>query len=164
MTNFLTIKEAKEAGKGSFVGTVIGIGDLKSGTSAKGDWAMKIITLQDETDKVELAAFNEEIDNFKVNDKYKIENPWWKEHEGKLSLNLGQYAKVEFITHSKQTHIEPPLKEPILEIPHELESFTIPENIILKQISSIIARDEKEGQIIGLRTKEIYRQWKIKHP
>lgn len=95
---FVTLEEARDAQKGSFVGVVIKIGDLKSGTNSRGEWTMKIITIQDATATMKMACFNEEITTFTLGHKYKIENPWWKMKDSKLSLQLGQYAKVTRIS------------------------------------------------------------------
>jgi len=98
MIEFFSISDARQAMKGGFVGTVTKIGDLKSGTNAKGDWDMKIITLSDGSGREDMAVFNEEIKLFKLNCKYEIINPWWKEKNEKLSLTLGQYAKVKMVS------------------------------------------------------------------
>ncbi len=123
MTEFLSIADAKQAMKGDFVGIVSKIGDLKAGTSAKGDWTMKLITLEDGSGTVDMALFNDDIDKFKLGGKYEIENPWWKKKDGNLSLALGQYAKVKLVTPAdevQQTITEPSAtsqdKKPLLEI------------------------------------------------
>jgi len=99
MTEFTPIKQAKENLKGNIFGIIVKIGDLKSGTASKGDWTMKIITIDDGSDMVDIAAFGEsEYSQFVIGAKYEIENLWWKEKDGKLSLALGKFAKVKCVT------------------------------------------------------------------
>lgn len=117
MTDFVSIADAKVAKKGNFVGIVSHIGELKAGTSDKGDWTMKLITFEDGSAKVDMAVFNDDIDKFKLGGKYEIENPWWKA-DGKLAL--GQYAKVKLVTPADEVQqtVEQPAanKKPLLEI------------------------------------------------
>lgn len=106
--SFLKITEAKSANKGSFIGTVIKQGDLKSGTTKDGkDWTKKVFTLEDDSDSIEITTWDEEIKLFKVGNKYEITNPWWKMYEGKLNLNVGQHCQVKLIgTCASQSTIE----------------------------------------------------------
>ena len=74
--------------------TVTKIGDLKSGTSAKGDWSKKNITLKDDSGEQILTAWNDDIKKFELNTTYNIESPYWTMYEGKPQLSLGNYAIV----------------------------------------------------------------------
>jgi len=78
----------------SICATVIKIGDLKSGTSSKGDWIKKDITLKDDSGEQVLTAWNDDIKKFELNVTYKIESPYWTLYNEKPQLSLGQYAKV----------------------------------------------------------------------
>jgi len=101
MPEFVSIDEAQslfinEGKKNSSIcATVTKIGDLQSGTSAKGDWTKKNITLKDDSGAQVLTAWNNDIKKFELNITYKIESPYWTMYNGKPQLSLGQYdAKV----------------------------------------------------------------------
>jgi len=100
MTDFVSINEAQRLfvmdGKknSSICATVTNIGDLKSGTSAKGDWTKKNITLKDDSGEQVLTAWNDDIKKFELNTTYEIESPYWTLYDGKPQLSLGQYATV----------------------------------------------------------------------
>jgi len=118
MTNFISIKDALEAKKGDFVGIVSNIGPLKAGTNDKGDWTMKLLTIEDASSKLQMAVFNEDIDKFKLGGQYEFENLWWKYKDNKLSLALGQYAKIKMVTPApedkNQTTMETSVPEPVI--------------------------------------------------
>lgn len=97
MADFLTIAEAKAAMKGSFVGVVITAGDLKSGTKDGKDWSKKVYQIQDATATVPLTTWNDDIAKFKIGGKYEIVNPWWKEYQGNVQLELGKYCEVKLV-------------------------------------------------------------------
>ena len=100
MPDFVSIDEAQslfinEGKKNSSIcATVTKIGDLKSGTSAKGDWRKKNITLKDDSGAQILTAWNDDIKKFELNTIYKIESPYWTMYEGKPQLSLGKFAIV----------------------------------------------------------------------
>ncbi len=137
MTDFFSISDARQAMKGSFVGTVTNIGDLKSGTNAKGDWTMKIITISDGSGREDMAVFNDEIKLFKLNCKYEITTPWWKEKDGKLSLTLGQYAKVKMVSEDSPPETTIPIddesQERINKINKKVDSLPEIDEILAKE-------------------------------
>ena len=100
MSDFISIDEAQslfineDKKNSSICATVIKIGDLKSGTSAKGDWTKKNITLRDDSGAQILTAWNDDIKKFELNITYKIESPYWTIYDGKPQLSLGKYATV----------------------------------------------------------------------
>jgi len=100
LSEFVSIDEAQSLfindGKknSSICATVTKIGDLNSGTSAKGDWTKKNITLKDDSGAQILTAWNGDIKKFELNITYKIESPYWTIYNGKPQLSLGQYATV----------------------------------------------------------------------
>jgi len=104
MPEFVSIDEAQRLfimdGKknSSICATVTNIGDLKSGTSAKGDWTKKNITLKDDSGAQVLTAWNNDIKKFELNITYKIESPYWTLYDGKPQLSLGNYAIVTIAT------------------------------------------------------------------
>jgi len=97
MAEFITLADARQAMKGSFIGTVIKAGDLKSGTTNGKDWTKKNFTIEDVTGQVELTAWGDEINRVKVGCKYEFTNPWWKNYEGEVYLAFGKYATVKLV-------------------------------------------------------------------
>ena len=171
MVDFITIKEAKEAKKGSITACVTHISELKAGTSKDGkDWTRKTIALQDKTDEVKLTVWNDEIPQFEKGGVFQIENPWWKEHEGNLSLSLGKYAVVKKITDDVSSYTAPTAtsepeeeKEPLPAITEMFVEKIQAETIILLQIEQVVRNVMKlytndiNDQKVGMFVKEIYR-------
>jgi len=106
--DFIKIKDAKEALKGSFKATVIKVGDMKAGTKNGKDWIKKVFTLEDDTDNVELVAWDDETTQFKLGYLYEIVNPWWKVYEGKVSVQVGKYGTAKVIGSDKSIPETPP--------------------------------------------------------
>lgn len=174
-TDFITIKDAIADNKGNFVATVSKIGDLKSGTRNGKDWSMKKITVEDATASLEIGCFNEEMELFKIGCKYEI-LPWWKErYEGNPNVGIGKYGQVKLIGTDKVVESTSKPEETRGEVGDSLpkpdlgfKTFIMTENIELAQISKVV-RTQMEllnpltsinGQELGLRVKEIYREWK----
>ena len=154
MTEFLSIADARQDMKGSIVATVTNIGDLKSGTNARGDWTMKIITLADGSGQVEMALFNNDITKFKLNFKYEIVNPWWKNNaEGKLALALGDYAKVKII--SDDTTQEPIIDDDA-QVPTSEEYLKNRQTEIDAKLKSLPELDEKDGELADAVSLKMY--------
>lgn len=106
-TEFIKISEAKEQLKGSFIGTVIKAGDLKSGTTNGSDWTKKVFTVQDDSADADLVAWGDEIKQFTVGHKYEFTNPWWKTYEGKVSVSVGKYGTAKVIGSANQAETAP---------------------------------------------------------
>lgn len=53
--------------------------------------------LKDETGKIALTLWNEEIDSVKVGAKVKISNGWVNEWQGELQLSAGRFGKLEVV-------------------------------------------------------------------
>ena len=53
---------------------------------------------QDETGKINLTLWNDEIDMVKVGDKVKITNGYCNEFQGEKQLSAGKYGKLEVIS------------------------------------------------------------------
>lgn len=101
--DFIKIAEAKQALKGSFIGTIIKTGDLKSGTKDGRDWTKKVFTIQDDSGDADLVCWGDEIKLFEVGHKYEIVNPWWKTYEGKVSVSVGKYGTAKLIEFDQTT-------------------------------------------------------------
>lgn len=187
MTEFVTIKEANESHKGNIRGVIIKTSDLKAGTGKNGDWTMKNFTMQDSTGEIVITCWDTDTGRLTEGQYYEIDTPWYKERKDKpgvFSVELGQYAKVTKIDNPPvQTTMpdqpavgkSPPETRGEIngeEIPKPSENFKnfiILENQELAQIAMIVSEEmkihlpkltEPNGQIIGLRVKEIYRSWK----
>lgn len=149
---FVSIDEAQSLfindGKknSSICATVTKIGDLKSGTSAKGDWTKKNITLKDDSGAQILTAWNDDIKKFELNITYKIESPYWTIYDGKPQLSLGKYATVtvaaepisESVSSAEPTTDEY-LKEKQTQIEQETRNF---DDKMQKLIVSAYTNDE----------------------
>lgn len=139
MTEFQTLDKAKAGEKISFIGVVIKIGELKSGTNDKGDYTYKRLTIQDSTAAVELTVWNDEIKKFVLGGKYEIIKAYAREYKGSVTLGI-QYAEVKLIgTANNESTID-----------SEMETKTEPEiapssEEFLKQKQKEL--DEKEAKI-----------------
>jgi len=94
---FLKISEARDAMKGSFVGTIRSAGDLKSGTKDGRDWTKKVFIIEDDSTAVDMVAWGDDISKFKVGNRYEIVNPLWKEYNGDITVNISRYCQVKLI-------------------------------------------------------------------
>ena len=113
-TEFVSIKEATAALKGSIKAIVINESDLKSGTTNGKDWTKRSFTIEDSSGRIEMTIWNEDVKKFKVGYTYEIVNPWWKQYEGKPQLDLGKYAQVTIVASEKAPaeHSPIPPEEP----------------------------------------------------
>jgi len=158
---FLKIKDASEALKGSFKGVITKVGDLKSGTKNGKDWTKKVFTIGDDTGEADLVAWDDEIKNFKVGYTYEIVNPWWKTYEGKVSVQVGKYGTAKVIGSDNTVPDTPPqpkeqtvLTPPKTEKPDEsginkltdAELFTV-EEATMKILSISLAVGEKLKEV-----------------
>lgn len=125
--DFVKIKEAKEALKGSFKGVIIKAGDLKSGTSNGKDWTKKTFTIEDESGGADLVAWGEEVSQFKLGYTYEIVNPWWKTYVDKqnvphITVQVGNYGTAKVIGSDKSIPDTPPQpKEQTVQSPPKTE-------------------------------------------
>ncbi len=53
--------------------------------------------IKDDSGKINLTLWNEQIDEFMVNDKIRITNGYVKEWQGELQLSVGKYGEIEKI-------------------------------------------------------------------
>ncbi len=54
-------------------------------------------TLEDETGKIKLTLWNDDIDKFKVGDKIRVSNGYVNEFQGEKQLTSGKFGKMEKI-------------------------------------------------------------------
>ncbi len=175
MTEFHTIAAVKANQEKNLKAILTKTSDLKSGTSPKGDWTMKILTFEDTTGTLDMAAFNEEIKQFEKGFTYEIENFWWKKaKDGSPAAAVGQYAKITKSSASPPLPKGPSLTEetkPAQEEKENLSAISEPfgefideEGTTLFQIDARLTKLAKEifperpvnHQQIGLYTKILY--------
>ncbi len=53
--------------------------------------------VQDETAKVTLTLWNEDVDKVEVGDKVHLQNGWCSEYKGEKQLSAGKFGKIEVI-------------------------------------------------------------------
>src|SRR3989338_6453152 len=53
--------------------------------------------VQDETGKVTLTLWNEDVDKVDVGDKVHVENGWCSEYKGEKQLSAGKFGKIEVV-------------------------------------------------------------------
>lgn len=63
---------------------------LKTGQKAK----VADLTLADETGKIKLTLWDEQINKVNVGDRVRIENGYVNSYKGELRLNVGRYGKL----------------------------------------------------------------------
>lgn len=54
-------------------------------------------TLEDETGRITLTLWNQQIDEVNVGDTVKIENGYTKSFRGEIQLNVGRYGKLSVL-------------------------------------------------------------------
>lgn len=190
MTEFQTLDKTNHCERISFVGVVVKIADLQSGTNNNGDYTYKRITIQDDTASVEITAWNDDIKKFVLGGKYEIINAYAKEYNGTVGLGI-QFAEVKLIGTDKaqSTMDETPQQSATLEetvnsavnkpvektklpkIPESFSSFIEDETVAFLQIEKEVrvnlhhfnplpASQEYNGDYVGMMVKEIYRESK----
>lgn len=53
------------------------------------------VVIKDDSGKIQLTLWDEQIDNFLVNDTIKVSNGYVKEWQGEKQLSVGKYGKIE---------------------------------------------------------------------
>jgi len=53
--------------------------------------------VQDETAKVTLTLWNEDVDKVEVGDKVHLQNGWCSEYKGEKQLSAGKFGKIEVV-------------------------------------------------------------------
>lgn len=184
---FLTIAEAKSKfislgeKNGSFIATVITVGDLKSGTKNNEDYSYKKFTLKDDSDTVEITTWGNDVNRLKKGVQYKFTKPYWNTYKETAQISFNQYGSVEEVTgQTEQTRMEHTAKEQTetperVHISEEgLEEFTLKQNTILSQMTKIVYDELQKdvdsgsdhatvrGDIVWVRVLAIYQEWNSK--
>ena len=54
-------------------------------------------TLQDDTGKITLTLWNEDVEKVKIGDKIHVQNGWCSEFKGEKQLSAGKFGKIEVV-------------------------------------------------------------------
>ena len=99
MSDFISIKEAKERGKGNIRFIVVSLGELKTGHTKTGDeWQKQIAVIKDASGAMDLTLWNETIGEIIDGKTYTLENAYWTEYKGEPQLSLGKFYKLNKIS------------------------------------------------------------------
>lgn len=180
MPTYITIADARKAGKGSIIAKVVGVSEAKSGVGDKGKWENQIATLKDHSGTMPILLWNDDIGKLDQGQHYKFEAPFWTTYKNEPQLSLGKFCTIHPATKDDLLGSETPEESATLQEKHDvnkeptskLEKFVLEENSLLTAISSIVRAElTKEqdtdnpvrGDVVWVRTKEIYNQWRINH-
>lgn len=90
------------------IGEIIDISEPKTFQKFGKSGRVATARLQDESGEIKLSLWNEQIDQFKVGDKIRIENGYVNEWQGEKQLTTGKFGKIEKI---EMTELKKPQKE-----------------------------------------------------
>ena len=78
------------------VAKVVQKSDTREVRSRFGDKTLRVADaiIEDESGKIKLTLWNEQIDQVNVEDTVKIENGYIKSYRGEIALNIGRYGKL----------------------------------------------------------------------
>jgi len=107
MADFISLADAREAMKGNFIGNVLKVGDLSSGTKDGKDWTRKNFTIQDTSAEMILTAWNGEIKLLEYGKTYEFTGMWFKPYKEDVNLAFGKGGKAVEIKGGS-----PPTKQP----------------------------------------------------
>jgi len=96
----MKIKELRDgARKVDIVAKVLDISEPREVRSRYGDQTYRVAdaTISDDTGKIKLTLWNEQIDQVNVNDTVSIENGYVRSFRGEIQLNIGRYGKLTVI-------------------------------------------------------------------
>lgn len=94
------------------IGEIIDISEPKTFQKFGKSGRVATARLQDESGEIKLSLWNEQIDQFKVGDKIRIENGYVNEWQGEKQLTTGKFGKIEKI---EMGEVKKPQKEALKE-------------------------------------------------
>ncbi len=100
--------EARQ-GNVEVIGEIVEISEPKTFQKFGKSGRVATAKLQDETGEIKLSLWNEQIDQFKVGDKVRIENGYVNEWQGEKQLTTGKFGKLEKI--EMQAELKKPQKK-----------------------------------------------------
>jgi replication factor A1 len=84
-----------EQSKVDVEGEIVNKGETRSvNLRAGGSSDVADATIQDDTGTIKLSLWGEQINQFEVGDKVKIENGYTKMFRNELQLNIGRYGRI----------------------------------------------------------------------
>jgi len=91
----MKIAELRDGMRGINVsGTIVEIGEAKDVQTRYGSARVANAVLEDDSGKIMLVLWEENIDKVAVGDKVRIENGYVTSFRGKLQLNVGRYGRL----------------------------------------------------------------------
>lgn len=99
----MKIADLKVGQKADLEATITDIGDVR--TFVRFGRPLRVITatLEDDSGKVKMSIWNEDIDKVKVGDKIKVTNGFCKEFQGEKQVTTGKQGTLEVIGSSEST-------------------------------------------------------------
>lgn len=99
MSDFISIKEAKQLGKGNIRFRVVSLGELENGTTKAGDeWQKQVAVIKDDSTAMDLTLWAEDIGEIIVGKTYSLENGYWTVYKEEPQLSLGKFYKLNEIS------------------------------------------------------------------
>lgn len=179
MTTFHTISQAKKLEKGGdLIVKVIAVSDISKGAGDKGPWERQTCTLKDNSGKIELTLWNEDVGKLDQGQHVKLEGLFWKPYKDELTPNWGKYTKValasadDLLEHNdaftEPTEATPDRggarKQPELEsLEESIQKLVHADVILIAQIEKEVSKTlndiqigEVRGDKIGMVTRMIF--------
>ena len=94
----MNIAELKvRQGKVDVEGEIVEIGETKTFQKFGREGKVASATLKDDSGKITLSLWNDDVDKIKVGDKVKITNGYVNEFQGEKQLTAGRFGKLEVL-------------------------------------------------------------------
>ena len=94
----MKIKELQSGqGKVNIEADIIEMGNIREFEKFGRQRRVCNFVIKDDSGKINLTLWNEQIDEFMVNDRIKISNGYVKEWLGELQLSVGKYGQIKKI-------------------------------------------------------------------
>jgi len=173
MTEFNTIKECVAAKEGNIRFTVLKAGNVRNSIpDSNKKWTRREFTISDDSAIMTLVTWNSDNDKFEVGMDYELTLPTWGTFAGVVNVQPNANGTITCIG-AKETIpvIDDEAQERTVDTyPQGLEEFALKQNKILSEISNIVRKDLQEeypdekprGDVVWVRTKEIYNLWSQK--
>ena len=84
-------------GKVDVEGEIVDIGEAKTFQKFGREGRVVNATLQDDSGKITISLWNDDVDKVKVGDKVKITNGYVNEFQGEKQLTAGRFGKLEIV-------------------------------------------------------------------
>ncbi len=109
----MNIKDLKpRMGSVNLVVTVVDKGDAREFDKFGKKGRVCTATVQDETGKVALTLWNEDVDKVGVGDKLEMTNGWVGEYQGELQLSAGKFGQLKVLEKGAGKPAEAPKETP----------------------------------------------------